>query len=165
VSFAASDSDRRSAGLVRVGRVVAVDAGSGRARVSFGGDSESADLPFMAMRAGAARIWAPPAVGEQVWVLAESGDTAQGVILGAAYQDDFPAPSGAGAAVEVHLGTSKLQVSPGAIVLTVGGVSLTVSSGGVAIAGGSVTHNGTSIGDTHAHSGIEPGPGTTGAPV
>jgi phage baseplate assembly protein gpV len=151
--------------MVRVGRVVSVDPGTARAKVSFGGETESADLPFMAMRAGAARIWAPPSVGEQVWVLAESGETAQGVILGAAFQNDIPAPSGAGEAVEVHLGTSSLVIAPDSISLTVGGVSVVVSGSGLAVTGGSVTHNGTSIGDTHSHSGIEPGPGTTGAPV
>lgn len=38
-------------------------------------------------------------------------------------------------------------------------------SGGVAITGGSVTHNGKNIGDSHSHSGVQPGGGSTGAPV
>lgn len=37
--------------------------------------------------------------------------------------------------------------------------------GAVAITGPSVTHNGKSIGDTHAHSGVQPGGGNTAAPV
>lgn len=151
--------------MVRVARVVSVDPGKARARVSFGAEAESAELPFMAMRAGAAKVWAPPAVGEQVWVLAESGDTAQGVILGAAFQKGMPAPSSAGEAVEVHLGDAALVMLPDSINLSVGGVSLTISGAGVAVEGGSVTHNGRNIGDDHQHSGVTSGPGTTGEPV
>mgnify|MGYP003115292314 CR=1 FL=1 len=165
MSFQAAEVERRGASMVRVARVVSVDPAKARARVSFGGETESAELPFMAMRAGAAKVWAPPAVGEQVWVLAESGDTAQGVILGAAFQQGMPAPSSAGEAVEVHLGDARLVMLPGSIQLSVGGVSMTVSGGGVAIEGGSVTHNGTNIGDDHKHSGVLSGPAKTGSPV
>ncbi|WPZ28971.1 phage baseplate assembly protein V [Sulfitobacter sp. OXR-159] len=165
MSFQAAEAERRSASMVRVARVVSVDPGKARARVSFGAEAESAELPFMAMRAGAAKVWAPPAVGEQVWVLAESGDTAQGVILGAAFQKGMPAPSSAGEAVEVHLGDAALVMLPDSINLSVGGVSLTISGAGVAVEGGSVTHNGRNIGDDHQHSGVTSGPGTTGEPV
>jgi phage baseplate assembly protein V len=164
MSFQAGEDERRSASMVRVGRVVSVDPAKARARVSFGGETESAELPFMAMRAGAARVWAPPTVGEQVWVLAESGETAQGVILGAAFQDGIPQPSGAGEAVEVHLGESRLVVGPDSIVLAVSGVAVTISAAGLSVSGGAVDHNGTNIGDTHVHSGIEAGPDKTGAP-
>ena len=37
--------------------------------------------------------------------------------------------------------------------------------GNVAADGGTLTHNGINVGSTHAHSGVQPGPGTTGAPV
>lgn len=51
--------------------------------------------------------------------------------------------------------------------------SLNVGAGGgsaaikgdVAFTGGSVTHNGKNIGDTHQHSGVQPGGGNTGAPT
>ncbi|MEI4262790.1 phage baseplate assembly protein V [Roseovarius sp. D0-M9] len=165
MSFQAGESARRSASMVRVGRIVSVDPGAARAKVTFGAETESADLPFMAMRAGAARIWAPPTVGEQVWVLAESGETAQGVILGAAFQDDIPAPSGAGEAVEVHLGEASFIIEPESIVLRVGGVSVTVSASGLSVEGGSVTHNQSNIGDDHLHSGVQPGGGNTGEPI
>jgi len=164
MSFQAGENERRGSSMVRIGRVVALDPAKARARVSFGGETESADLPFMAMRAGAARVWAPPAVGEQVWVLAESGETAQGVILGAAFQDAMPQPSSTGEAVEVHLGDARLVIEPDSIVLAVSGVSLTISGAGVAVSGGQVTHNGVNIGDDHVHSGVTPGPSTTGGP-
>jgi len=165
VSYAAGESERRSASMVRVGRVVSVDPGIARARVTFGSDSETAELPFMAMRAGAARVWAPPTVGEQVWVLSESGETAQGVILGAAFQDGIPAPSAAGEAVEVHLGDASLIIEPARILMRVGGVSVTISAAGLAVTGGSVTHDDKNIGVDHVHSGVQPGGGTTGEPV
>ena len=72
MSFQAAEAERRAASMVRVARVVSVDPAKARARVTFGGETESADIPFMAMRAGAAKVWAPPAVGEQVWVLSDS---------------------------------------------------------------------------------------------
>lgn len=37
-------------------------------------------------------------------------------------------------------------------------------TGGVTVTGGAVAHNGTNIGDTHTHSGVETGSGATGAP-
>lgn len=165
MSFQAAEAERRAASMVRVARVVSVNPAKARARVTFGGETESADIPFMAMRAGTARVWAPPAVGEQVWVLSESGDTAQGVILGAAFQDKVPAPSSAGEAVEIHLGDASLVMLPDSLALNVGGVTLTVSNGGVAIDGGSVTHNGRNIGDDHKHSGVLSGPAHTGEPI
>lgn len=164
MSFQAAEAERRGAGMVRIGRVVSVDPGTARARVSFGGETESAPLPFMAMRAGAARVWAPPSVGEQVWVLAESGDTAQGVILGSAFQSAYPAPSGAAGAVEVYVGQSRLSIAADSIVLAVGGVSVTVSAAGLSVSGGAIDHNGTNIGDDHVHSGIVSGGSNTGGP-
>lgn len=45
-----------------------------------------------------------------------------------------------------------------------GGGSATIE-GNVAFTGGSVTHNGKNIGDTHQHSGVQPGGGNTEAPT
>lgn len=39
-----------------------------------------------------------------------------------------------------------------------------VTSPSVAVSGSSLTHNGTNVGDSHTHSGITPGPASTGAP-
>lgn len=162
MSFQAAEAERRGAGIARSGRVVAVDPATARAQVSFGGETRSAWLPFMALRAGTARIWAPPSIGEQVWVLSESGDTAQGVILGSAFQSSDPAPSDKSEAVEVHLGDASLVIEDGAIVLAVGEVTLTLSSDGLAISGGAVTHDGTDIGETHMHT---HGESTTSPPL
>lgn len=40
----------------------------------------------------------------------------------------------------------------------------TDQTGTVAITGGALTHNGTNVGSTHTHSGVQPGGGNTGAP-
>lgn len=141
MSFGAAESDRRSASMVRVARVVSVDPAKARARVTFGGETESAELPFMAMRAGAAKVWAPPAVGEQVWVLAESGETAQGVILGAAFQEEMPAPSSAGEAVEIHLGGSTFILTGDRILLSSNGSTLELDGAGIRLNGARIDIN------------------------
>lgn len=46
-----------------------------------------------------------------------------------------------------------------------GGGSGASIQGPLAVTGGSVTHNSKNIGSTHAHSGVAPGGGTTGAPT
>lgn len=61
-----------------------------------------------------------------------------------------------------------VTVSGGNITLATGGNlilngDLTVN-GNVNFAGGTVQHNGTDIGDTHTHGGVQVGPGNTGAP-
>jgi phage baseplate assembly protein V len=41
----------------------------------------------------------------------------------------------------------------------------TTMNNSLAVVGGAVTHNGVSIGDTHKHTGVQPGAGQTGNPV
>lgn len=146
-----AEVERRLLNMVRYGTITAVDAANGRARVSFGGETESAWLPFTGGRAGGARVWTPPSVGEQVLVLSPSGDTAAGVITGSIASDANPAPSADGGAVVLKIGASTITVTASGATIEVGGVSLAISAGGVAITGGQVTHNGVDIGDTHTH--------------
>jgi phage baseplate assembly protein V len=160
-----SEVERRLLNMVRVGTITAVDPANGRARVTFGGETESAWLPFTGGRVGGAKVWTPPTVGEQVVVMSPSGDTAQGIISGSIASDSNPAPSGDGGAVVLKLGATTVTVTASGATIEVGGVSMTISAGGVAITGGQVTHNGKNIGSTHQHSGIMPGPANTGPPV
>ncbi|MGX9855778.1 phage baseplate assembly protein V [Limimaricola variabilis] len=141
MSYQASEAERRGAGMVRAARVVAVDAPKARAQVSFGGETQSAWLPFMAVRAGAALVWAPPVAGELVWVLSESGDTAQGVILGSAFTAANPSPSTEAEAVEVHLGGSKIVVLDGSISLKSNGSSLVLDAAGIRLNGARIDLN------------------------
>jgi len=157
VSQQLADIERRLLSAVRVATITAVDAGNARARVTFGGETQSAWLAFTAGRAGGARVWAPPVVGEQVVVVCPSGDTAQGVILGSIPSDAFPAPSSDGGAYQISL--------PGGVVIAVAGGAVNITApGGVTINGASLTHNGVNVGDTHVHGGVVPGPATTLVP-
>lgn len=164
MSWGRSDAERRLANVVRVATITAVDPGNGRARVSFGGETESAWLPFPSPRAGDIQIWAPPSVGEQVVVACQSGDTAQGLIVASLASGGSPAPSGDGGAFVVKIGDASIEITADGLTLIVGGVSLAVTAGGVSITGGAVDHNGANIGDTHRHGGIVPGGGTTLGP-
>jgi phage baseplate assembly protein V len=141
VSWAGAEADRRQAGLVRFGNVTAVDAGNARVKVSFGGESVSAWLPFMVQRAGGALIWAPPVVGEQVVVASPGGETSQGVVLGSVFGGGFSAPSGDGGSFEVHLGSSKVVVTSDSIELSSNGSRLVLNAIGARLNGARVDLN------------------------
>jgi phage baseplate assembly protein gpV len=81
MSRAGAEADRRIGAIANVGTVVAIDVGTGRARVRLG-DLETASIPVMQMRSGAVRMTWMPSVGEQVTVLAPSGDLARAFVLG-----------------------------------------------------------------------------------
>ena len=164
MSWGRSEADRRLANVVRVATITAVDPGAGRARVRFGGDTESAWLPFPSPRAGAIQVWAPPSIGEQVVVTCPSGDTAQGLIVASLSSGAAPPPSAAGDAFVVQVGDASIEITADGLTLTAGGVSLAVTGGGVSITGGQVDHNGTNIGDSHVHGGIAPGGSNTQGP-
>lgn len=70
-----------------------------------------------------------------------------------------------GSSITAKVGGATITMDSGSIVASVGGVSLTISGGGFAFSGGSVTHNGTNIGDSHVHGGVQPGAGATGTPL
>jgi phage baseplate assembly protein V len=141
MSWNAAVADRRQAGLVRMGTITEVDAANARVRVSFGGETNSAFIPFMAQRAGGAVVWSPPVVGEQVVVASPGGDSAQGVVLGSIFQGGFPAPSADGGSFEVHLGGSKVVITDGSVVITSNGSSLSLDASGVKINGARVDLN------------------------
>ncbi|MBB4266892.1 phage baseplate assembly protein V [Roseospira visakhapatnamensis] len=162
--FGQAEANRRIANTVRLGRVVALDPGAARIKVQAGGNV-TAWLPWTAGRAGPDRDWAAPEPGEQVLVLAPSGDLAQAVVVPGIYQARHPAPgdradlrrtvfqdgtiqeydraahahrldlSASGGSATVVSGDAELKLTPEAITLTVGGVRLTVSAAGVEIAG------------------------------
>ena len=87
-----ADMQRRLANVVRVGTVASVDLPNARCRVTIG-DIQTAPLPFITCKAGEDRTWHPPEVGEQVIVLAPSGELAAGFVLGGVYTTIHPAPS------------------------------------------------------------------------
>lgn len=155
------DLHRRTANLVRYGTVVSVNPGAGTARVNFGGDTESADLPISSARAGGARVWSPVVVGEQVMVLCPSGDTAQGIIAGSVPCEAFPAPSGDGATYQINL--------PGGVVISVSGGAVHITAPGKVIIAGDVEVSGDVVASGislvhHKHGGITPGTSKTAEP-
>lgn len=87
-----ADMARRLANVVRVGVVASVDLPNARCRVTIG-EIQTAPLPFLAVKAGEDRTWHPPEVGEQVIVLAPSGELTAGFVLGGVYTTAYPAPS------------------------------------------------------------------------
>lgn len=81
---------------------------------------------------------------------------------------------------ETHLNDGKFVVgSNREVVIEVDGTNVVITTGGqatinaqsvevnaddIALNSNTLTHNGTNIGDTHTHGGVDPGPGNTGAP-
>jgi len=207
LTYAATDTDRRLANVIQIGRVKAVDAATGLAQVDLDGP-DTDWIPWTTLRAGGDRTWWAPEVGEQVLIAAPSGELGNAVIIGSLYQDAHPEPA---SALTVHktiyadgtvvkydrashtlladLGDSQIKVDRSEVLLQVGSVKISVTASGItlvgnltidgtgggtatvnmdgnfAITGTTLTHNGKSIGSTHAHSGVQTGAGNTGQPV
>ncbi|WP_142493562.1 phage baseplate assembly protein V [Klebsiella pneumoniae] len=75
----------------RTGTVTEIDEENWRVRVQSGG-LETTWLRWNAQRAGAFKIWIPPSIGEQVWLLCLGGNTDTAIIGGSLYSDDNQAP-------------------------------------------------------------------------
>lgn len=87
-----SEIERRLANIIRVGVVAALDEDSARVTIRIG-DILTAPLPWLTTRAGPDRSWWAPEPGEQVLLLAPSGDLAQAVVLPSIYQEASPPPA------------------------------------------------------------------------
>lgn len=118
MSYGAARNEQARERIVRFGVVTAVDPGAARARVSFGGETESAWLSWFPLRAGEISVWAPPSEGEQVMVLSESGDTAQGVIIGSAFSSSNPPTAEAGGLFKIQVGASSIEIDASGIRLS-----------------------------------------------
>lgn len=117
-----AELERRLANTVRVGTVHEVDAAKGKARVRIGTDPDGQPVlsPWLKWteRAGVIRSWSPPKVGEQVRVVAPSGEIAQGWLDTGGFSDEVTAPSShedehvvaVGDDVELRLRGEKVQV-------------------------------------------------------
>ncbi len=87
-----ADLARRVANLLRLGTVDEADYEKARVRVAIG-KVKTGWLPWITLRAGPDATWWAPELGEQVLVLAPCGNLGQGIVLGALYQQAFPAPA------------------------------------------------------------------------
>lgn len=90
--FAQAEAERQLANMLRIGRVIEVDVDKRVARMAVGG-LETDWLPWTVTRAGATIVASAPTVNEQRLLLSPYGDTTQGLIGPAIYQDDFDAPT------------------------------------------------------------------------
>lgn len=94
-TWAQSEAERVQGNMIRVGVVSEVDVAhedGPRAKMKVGG-LDTDWLPWGVARAGTTRTASAPTVGEQRLLFAPYGDTAQGVIGPAIYQDDHPTPT------------------------------------------------------------------------
>lgn len=189
-----TDLQQRLANLFRVGKVAEIDHDNAMIRVSFGRDAvnRSGWIPWMTARAGATREWNPPTVGEQVCIIQPGGIDNTGFALpGGIYRNDYSANGTTAGHVELDLpeagkwivrvgdvvitaadGTTKIQVGGATLELT--GSKMTWNRdveivGNVEVTGGitttdDVVADGVSL-ITHIHGGVDPGGGTTSAPI
>ena len=144
-TVALADIERRLANVVRLGVVAGVDHMAARCRVQYDADEAGAPvltgwLPWVAPRAAGDRAWWTPEAGEQVVLLAPSGELTQAVVLPSLYRETFPAPADAptvhrtvyadGAVVEYDRAAHRLRAA-----LPAGATTELVSPGGVAVTG------------------------------
>ncbi len=181
-----TEMERRLAGMMRHGSVAEVDPARQRVRLDFGpahgrdGRFLSPWVPY-AQFSGALRVHTPPTVGQQFTAMSPTGDFQQAVAVPLTHHSANPSPSGAGDQnivtygnvtmtladdlLRSELGGMTFEITSDAAEITVGGVTFKVSGSGVEISGGTVTHDGKNIGASHIHTGVLPGPSTTGVPA
>lgn len=168
------DIPRLIGDLIREGVVIA-RAGA-LCRVAIG-DIETPDIPWLAGRAGSAKIWSPPSVGEQVLVLCGEGDIGRAIVLPGLFSDARPAPANdesfhvkfddgcwigydpakGEAMVALGDGTS-FKVMPGKVRIDADlEVTGTVTADADVIGGGKSLKG-------HKHTLVQPGQGVSGAP-
>lgn len=129
------------------GRIVEVDLERGMVRVDAG-EVGSDWIRWSTGRAGATRIWSPPTVGEQVAIIAPSGDLAGAFAIGGFHSDDFPAAGNSTRELIKFSDDAVIAYDPEAHVLDVtlpdgaivnitaaGGVTIDAGDGGVNILG------------------------------
>lgn len=90
MSYDLSDIVRTLTNLIRIG--VIADVKGDKARVQLAPHLCTTWLQWANARAGNARTWWPPSIGEQVIVFSPEGDLTKGKILAGLYTDDAPAP-------------------------------------------------------------------------
>ncbi|HGY3717797.1 TPA: phage baseplate assembly protein V [Citrobacter gillenii] len=172
--------------LIRTGTVLEVDTVRWLCRVQTG-ELQTTWLNWLTTRAGNARTWWKPSVGEQVLLLSIGGDLTTAFVLPAIYSDENPAPSTAeNACVVLFPDKATFQYDPDTGALQIKGVKsvvmeasnsitmktkkLTITAdetdinGKVTQSGGDMSSNGIVV-HTHKHSGVKSGGDNSGDPV
>ncbi len=184
-----SDVERRLSQTVVYGVVEQADYKAGKYRVRSG-EILSNWLPMRQVRAGAVRSWEPLHKGEQVVLVAPSGDLAQAAIIGSIASNKSPATSDKpeitrtvfedGTVIEhddknkstiveaPSGGTISLKVSDATFMISEDTISLRADNilleGDIIAHGDKLTHNDRNVGSTHVHGGIKPGLSDTNTP-
>lgn len=187
----ANDASRRVNSAVEIGTVSKVDHKLHRYRVKIG-ELETDWIPKTLARSGKTKTYESLDEGEQVVLVAPSGDLSQAVIVGSVateetqsgtkgsehrtvYPDgtivDYDDEAGglkvalaAGRSSTTTVGGVTFVTSKDGVSIKVGAVTFVLSGDGLAITGGQVTHDGLNIGSTHVHGGIIVGPSDTQGP-
>lgn len=125
--------------LLRFGVVESVDHAGGTCTVRTGA-LVTRPVPWLVQRAGDARTWWAPSVGEQVILLCPGGDTARSVVQPAIYSNAAPRPTGSDTAhVTQYPDGAVVSYDPEAhqltAVLPAGGTVAVTADGGVRITG------------------------------
>lgn len=173
------DHEQLTGDVLRLGRIASVDHAAGTCTVESG-DLVTGQLHWIAFRAGSARLWSPPTVGEQCLVLSPEGDLENGIVLTGVYCDAFPAPSNDADAVHLEFEDGAViaynkATHALAVTLPAGGSATIDAPAGITI-NGDVTVNGTVTASTdvvgggkslkgHKHGGVQAGGAQTGTPV
>jgi len=108
--------------LIRIGAVSEIDTEQALCRVKTG-ELMTDWLHWLTPRAGAARTWWAPSVGEQVLILSLGGELDTAFVLPAIYSDDFPAPSVSAQAYHVQFSDGDvMEYEPETSALSVTGI-------------------------------------------
>ena len=87
-----AELNRRLDNLLRLGTIAEVDHPATRVRVKSG-DILTDWLPWIERRAGTTLDWDPPTIGEQVLILAPTGELSTALVLTGINSDFHPSPS------------------------------------------------------------------------
>ncbi len=179
-----ADIQRLIGDLAREGTVASVDLDAGTARVQFADDLTTGDIPWLAGRAGSTRTWSPPAIGEQVLVLAPEADTGRGIIIGSLSSDAHPHPANDDSTLTEYQDFARIGYDPKTHTLTAilpAGATVRIDAdGGLSFKGdlavdGDIRATGTVTGDVdvvggskslkgHVHTNVQAGGAISGPP-
>lgn len=140
-----SDLERRVAGMARHGAVAEVNPVAATVRLDFGGGFLSAAVPY-AQIAGALKAHVPPSVGQQMTLLAPSGDWRQAVAVPLTWSEANPSPETAGDRHVVTFGSARIELRADELIVTVGSSELRMTAGGqIELTGSEIRTDGTTV--------------------
>ncbi len=177
-----ADFPRLIGDLLTIGIVASVDHAAGEAVVDIG-EVRLPGVKWATARAGTARIWCPPAIGEQVLLASPEGDLDGGLIVASLSYQRFPSPAVDASTVIAFEDGTTIGYDPGAAELTAivaGGTARISAPGGITLVGplsiegdvaitgkvdatGDVVGAGKSLKD-HRHTAVQAGASVSGPP-